>query len=221
MALNAMRNNSQNLSARKRAANEGFDSELFYGWSNRRRRPLAKRSTLKNFGVGSERNMNALPSTLGRNIPPELLTSPLTTFGVKPYRRTRDDLSAREAAQNRAGIDELQSRAFKHAFQGQMIRGNPSFYSTIGASPKARALPRMSGQPRLSAEAYVRQKIHESAFPMQTSRTRRTHKALTESVKRRIQAEAAAEQSFLEAAAAEMKAAPSVANLIEKYRSKR
>jgi hypothetical protein len=45
--------------------------------------------------------------------------------------------------------------------------------------------------------------------------------AITESVKRRIQAEAAREQSFLEAAAEELYKAPSVANLIEKYRSKK
>jgi hypothetical protein len=96
------------------------------------------------------------------------------------------------------------------------------FYNTIGATPEATVIHAMQTRPLLPFKAMVRESVDRFAFPPpRMPKTRRAHKTLTESVKRRIHAEAAAEQAFLEAAATALKAAPSVANLEEKYRRKK
>jgi hypothetical protein len=139
MALNALRNGSMSLSARKRGAK--FDEGLFHNWINRGR-PTRTRQ-IRNFGVGSEKNRLAWPSHEPRILPVELLAKdPRHGFGVIPYPR-RITSSAQDIANNAAGLMRLRSKAFKNAFEGQMLNSNPSYYYTVGFSPTTRSIPRM------------------------------------------------------------------------------
>ena len=221
MAANAARNGAESLSARKDAARL-FNSELFYRWFNRTRPARVTRRTIKDFGVGSEKNADAWPSTQARNIPPELLKPNANHYGIQPYARRRGNLSIREALDDATGIADLQSPYYRRVFKEVMGRSNPTFYTIRAASPVGTVAPRMKERPRMPFAAVVREAVHRHAFPQpRKPATRRKHKALTESVKRRIQAEAAAEQAFLEAAAAARAEAPSVASLERKYRGKK
>ena len=138
-------------------------------------------------------------------------------FGIKKFNETMGLL--------RSPIEnwELKHGPWRHRFTEKARQINPEGYR--GASPERRygSIHRMPQPPINSLRSETLKRIEEYAMeaykPRRKTRTkaRRGGIAGITPAQAKVIEEAVAEQAFLEAAAADLAAAPSVANLMKKY----
>jgi hypothetical protein len=138
-------------------------------------------------------------------------------FGIKRFNETMG--KERTVAENW----ELMRGPWRHSFTNKAKRINPEGHR--GASPERRygSIRRMPQPPINSRRSRILKAIEENAReayqPRRKTRTRSRRGAIAgiTPAQAKVIEEAIAEQAFLEAAAADLAAAPSVANLMKKY----